>query len=394
MRKQILISFLFFVFITCLYSFSLCAQEIEVVLHKEEMPDEGPYWGMSNIIFSDLGDKKILFFSEWQDIKIAGIMESNDYKPIYCIRYKSLSGETKYILDTDGDMDFRDEKILEFKKYGILSIAEVQVKIQPLLEKNYLLNYHVIISDDGYTYALINEIRKGTLNIGNKNYSIIIHPGWRGHPRFDTSESTLCLVDFNKDGEFSMRWGQDKSGKITMPEQIALTRPFFLGGKKYEVQSVDLMGTKLVLQRSEVKIATSVGFIAPEFSVYTFDGKSYNLKELLGKVILLEFWSEDCPYSERVRPWVNSIVKNYNRDDFIVLSIMLRPDESAYKTHLKKYSMSSIVVQSNEKLMKMYNPRIATPVFYIIDTEGIIKFNGAGASVIDIIEKILGDFLN
>lgn len=368
---------------------------IKVKLQKALYSPDAPLWGMSNIFFVDTGGRKICYPAEWQDVRIAGILENKKYKPVYCVRFTDSKGSVNYVLDTDSNLDFDNEKILKFKKRGEVSIAGIDLEIQPVGNKiggNYKMYYEIITSDDGYTYARIGEFREGILKIGEKEYLLIIRPGGRGHPCFDLTAATQCFIDLNGDGEFSIQWSIDENGEIHKPEQIPLSQPFLINGKKFQASEIDAQGKNLVFETTLLEKAASVGFKAPPYEIITFDGKVYRSEDLKGKIVLLEFWAVDCPYSEGIRPWVESIVSKYNPEKFIVLSIMIRPDEKAYKSFLNKYAMKSIIVQANDEIQKIYNPQTGTPVFYVIDEEGIIRFSGIGASVINVIEKLLDGY--
>jgi cytochrome c biogenesis protein CcmG, thiol:disulfide interchange protein DsbE len=368
-------------------------ESITITLEKASYPQNEPLWGISNIEFQDAGGIQIICPPEWTDLQIATVLESKDYLPVSCLSLKDIQGEEQYVLDTDADFDFSDEPVLKFQKRKNMSIAGADILIQPLDgTPSYTRYYEIIIGVKGNSYARIAEYRKGMLRLDKKEYPIILRPIRRNKPAFDLSAGTQCLIDLDRDGDFSLRWRPDRSGNIIAPEQVPLNAPFRIDDQTYQATDVDIHGKKLVIEPVSVKTAPSIGFQAPAFEVTTFDNKTYSLKDFEGQTFLMEFWSPDCRFSEKVRSWVEYIVSKYG-DRLTVLSIMIEPDKTEYEEFLKNHTMSSLAVQANDNLKESYNPGSTTPTFFVIDKNGTIQFKGAGISVIEVVDKLLGNIL-
>ena len=390
MKKTTILLLLIPILLTNVYSQD---KTISITLEKDIYSPDPPLWGISNIDFQDVGKIQVLYPEEWTDLKIAAVLESKDYLPVSCLRFKDAQGQEQYALDTDADFDFSDETFLKFKTGKNLSIAGADILIQPLDEvESYTRYYEIIIGRKGASYARIGEYRKGILRLDNKEYPLILRPVRRNKPVFDLSIGTQCLIDLDHDGDFSLRWRTGPSGKIIAPEQLPLNAPFRINDQTFKAADIDRHGTKLVIESSAVDTAPSIGFKAPAFEAVTFDNKTYSLQDLKGRTILMEFWSPDCRFSTKVRSWVEYIASKYG-DQVTILSVMIRPDEAAYKAYLKDHKMSSIVVQANNDLMETYNPGVITPTFFVIDKTGTIQFKGSGITVIEVVDKLLGNII-
>ncbi|MFO7866382.1 MAG: hypothetical protein R6V02_06175 [Candidatus Aminicenantes bacterium] len=366
---------------------------ITVTLEKASYSPDEPLWGMSSISFNDAGDLPIICPPEWQDLEIATILESKDYRPVSCLRFKNAQGEQHYVVDTDADFDFSDEQLLEFQTIKNMSIAGTDIQVQPLNGgASYTRRYEIIVGRKGKGFARIAEYRKGVLRLDNKEYSLILRPVRRNQPDFDLSAGTQCLIDLDHDGDFSLRWRIDPSGNLTAPEQIPLNSPFIIADKKYQATDIDRHGTNLVIEPVSIQTAPSIGFKAPDFEVVSFDNQKYRLEDFKGQTILMEFWSPDERFSGKVRSWVEYIVSKYG-DQVTVLSIMINPDEAAYGEYLEDHTLSSLAVRSNDNLQQTYNPGASTPAFYVIDKTGTIRFKGAGLSVIEVADTLLENIL-
>jgi cytochrome c biogenesis protein CcmG, thiol:disulfide interchange protein DsbE len=386
MKKTIILFLLIPILLTNAYPQD---KTIAVTHEKDIYPKGEPLWGISNIDFQDVGKIQVLCPEEWTDLKIAAVLESKDYLPVSCLRFKDAQDQEQYALDTDADFDFSDESFLEFETRKNMSIAGADILIQPLDEvDSYTRYYEIIIGRKGAGFARIGEYRKGTLRLDNEEYPLILRAVRRNKPDFDLSAGTQCLIDLNQDGDFSLRWRTAPSGDIIAPEQVPLNAPFRINDQTFQATDIDRHGTKLVIESSAVDTAPSIGFKAPDFEAVTYNNKTYSLQDLKGQVILMEFWSPDCRFSAKVRSWVEYIAGKYG-DRVTILSVMIRPDETAYENYLKDHKMSSIVVQANEDLMETYNPGVITPTFFVIDKSGTIQFKGSGITVIEVVDKIL-----
>ena len=80
---------------------------------------------------------------------------------------------------------------------------------------------------------------------------------------------------------------------------------------------------------------------------------------------------------------------NAQNQNKIVLSVSIKANEEDVRKYVKNTPFSSKVLLANESIQKIYNLQVITPMMYVIDRKGIIKFKGAGASILKIIEKVL-----
>src|SRR5580765_1924717 len=94
-----------------------------VSLQKMTLPSTGKLTGISNIFFSKLDNKQVQYPTGWQQVEISPLLENPAYVPIYVIRYKAATGEMKYVVDTNGDLDFRNDPILQFRQFDAMRVA-------------------------------------------------------------------------------------------------------------------------------------------------------------------------------------------------------------------------------------------------------------------------------
>ncbi|TXH20235.1 MAG: AhpC/TSA family protein [Chitinophagaceae bacterium] len=146
---------------------------------------------------------------------------------------------------------------------------------------------------------------------------------------------------------------------------------------------------------------------APEFTIYT-KKDSLELKNLKGKVVLLEFWSLNCLPCLQFNPSIEKIRKKYEKKGFEVLGIT-NYDSSMFislSNYIQKNKLSkwmhistdaSVKGVSNQYLYGQFDEYTsdAIPSTIIIDRNGHIVYKHVGFETDDLkeFEKIVADIM-
>jgi len=80
--------------------------------------------------------------------------------------------------------------------------------------------------------------------------------------------------------------------------------------------------------------------MAPPFAVTTTDGRRISLDDLKGKVVLIDFWATWCGPCLEALPHIRDIVRKFNGEPLVVLSISLDDDEKKWKEFITKNEMT------------------------------------------------------
>ncbi len=366
-------------------------RETKVPLSRAVLPDTGQLTGSSNIFFGKITTPDSGYSLGWKEPEVASLLENELFLPINIVRYKDASGATHYVIDTDGDSNFLDDQDLKFRTLADRSIADADVEIRyrsSIPSKSWKVRYQIILAG-GYTYARIAEYRTGILNLRGKGYSLTLRPFGRNTPYFSLSGTTVCFIDMNRDGSFSDRWGLRAEGEIVPSEEIQLSEPFMIQGKKLKAVVIDSIGSALSIRESFDDKALSVGFHAPDFEFIDLHGVAHSLERIGGKVTLLMFWSTTCPFSEQIRPKLNSIIKRNESQTFSSFALSRETDTSEVKSYVKSHRYDATVGIPDSTLWRRYNSRTITPLFYLIDRDGIIRLIAPGASMAPVLDAMI-----
>ena len=131
---------------------------------------------------------------------------------------------------------------------------------------------------------------------------------------------------------------------------------------------------------------------APIFSVKSIEGKSFDLKKLKGKIVVLNFWFTTCMPCVLEMPELNKIVQKYkNNKDIVFLGFALdskKQIEAFLQTNPFKYNL----VEKSNTIAKRYKVS-AYPTHIVIDKKGNIALYRMGGHpiILNQIEEKLQD---
>ncbi len=155
-------------------------------------------------------------------------------------------------------------------------------------------------------------------------------------------------------------------------------RTFLLG-----VMAFALVGALVVTQAvgDEEKKKAAVGEPAPEFSLEDQTGKTHSLADYKGKVVVLEWFNEDCPYVVKHyrQGHMNKLADKYKEQDVVWLAINSTSGKTidSNKAIAAKWNIDRpILLDSGGKVGQLYGAT-NTPHMYVIDKDGKLVYMGA-----------------
>lgn len=154
---------------------------------------------------------------------------------------------------------------------------------------------------------------------------------------------------------------------------------------KRSLTAVAAFGLLLSTAASSVQAAAEIGKPAPEFSLVDQNGKTVKLSDYSGKIVVLEWFNEGCPYVQKQYKTgaMNATAAKYAEKGVVWLAVN---------------STSSATVESNKKAAtdwKMDRPILDdhagtvghayhatnTPHLFIVDKDGKLIYRGAIDSI-------------
>lgn len=124
---------------------------------------------------------------------------------------------------------------------------------------------------------------------------------------------------------------------------------------------------------------------APDFSLKGADGKMYSLKDLKGKVVVLEWFNNECPYVEKHYGTQNmqKLQEKYTKEGVAWLTVSstkssnaLTADEAKKIIKERSAHQTALLLDSDGTVARLYGAK-TTPHMFIINKDGKIAYNGA-----------------
>jgi hypothetical protein len=371
-----------------------------VVVDLERVADSSPdrWRGMTNIFFDTIPAKlrdSIRLGATWTDVQVADVVRGDGLATIYAARFKLPGSDSiHYVVDTDGDLDLAEERRLSFRAFNALEVANVDIEVRSLSGSRRVVPYQLLLGERGYTYARIADYRVGRAWLGGREYAVELRNADGDQPFYAPNDGTVFLIDFDGDGRLAEQTAVAAQGPPSSAEEAMPPAPFFLDGRPYEVASLDSAGSRLVLRPSSAKVAAVEGFVAPELTTRQLSGERYRLSGDRGRIVLLEFWSVDCAYSERARPALDRFARTVPADHFRWTAVAREGDSTRVRLHLDSLPMDATIALRDSAAWAQWNPRGITPLFYVIDGDGVIRFRAAGASAVPTVSAKVVELLD
>lgn len=131
--------------------------------------------------------------------------------------------------------------------------------------------------------------------------------------------------------------------------------------------------------------------MAPPVLVTTLAGKRFNLDDMHGRVVLIDFWATWCGPCNQELPHMQKLAKKYENDPFEVISISWDADEAKWKEFIAAHGMTwNQFRDANHSLSTAFNVN-AIPHYFTIDSDGVLTAEnvGSGSMADSRIEKLV-----
>ncbi len=115
------------------------------------------------------------------------------------------------------------------------------------------------------------------------------------------------------------------------------------------------------------------------FSFRDTDNKKYKKEDLVGKVLVINFWFINCPPCRQEIPDLNKLVEDYKDNDKIIFIAVGLDEWVDVKEFIKKTPFTYHLVTDGRYTAKEYGVT-GYPTNLVVDTEGKIAFQSKGGS--------------
>ena len=124
-------------------------------------------------------------------------------------------------------------------------------------------------------------------------------------------------------------------------------------------------------KENEKALTTLLNKPAPDFKLTDLKGKQWSLKELRGKIVVLNFWFTSCIPCIKEMPELNKLAEAYNSREVIFLGLTFNSKEQV-QLFLKKYKFDYTLLTGSHDVDDKYHIT-SWPTSIVIDKKGDIK---------------------
>jgi peroxiredoxin len=116
---------------------------------------------------------------------------------------------------------------------------------------------------------------------------------------------------------------------------------------------------------------------APVFSLPDLEGKIHNLDDQAGHIMVLNFWSAECPWSQRVDESLNALRNIWPQDvTYWPIASNANEDPELISSAAAQLGLPLVLVDLDQVVADIYGAA-TTPHFFVIDRQGVLRYAGA-----------------
>jgi len=180
-----------------------------------------------------------------------------------------------------------------------------------------------------------------------------------------------------QDGEVLAHLGQMEAARARFRACLAVLRPgdaIYLRAERFAANP------ELALEQ-----------LAPAFTVKTLDGSHFDLDQMQGRVVLIDFWATWCAPCMKELPEIKKIAKDFARQPLVILSVSWDEDEQTWEDFVRKNQMTWPQYRDvDHRLGRLFEVE-GIPSYFTIDSKGVIasELLGEGFDVESRLRKLI-----
>ena len=145
-------------------------------------------------------------------------------------------------------------------------------------------------------------------------------------------------------------------------------------GGGYQMKPTIEDGKIKSLRLQPTGINFTVGVEPPDFTANDLQGKVYHLRDLKGKIVVLNFWFTSCVGCVAEMPQLNELADKYRSDTAVIFLAITFDEAKKVQQFLKTHSFTWDLAPDQAAVIKTYGLQ-AFPFTLVVDRNGRIAFS-------------------
>ncbi len=118
--------------------------------------------------------------------------------------------------------------------------------------------------------------------------------------------------------------------------------------------------------------------VAPDFNLELFDGGTFQLSDMRGKVVVINFFASWCVSCGEETPTIERISQEYAKKGVVFLAIAIDDTEKKARAFIKKHGLNIPAGLDKAGEIKEAYGLYGMPTTFFIDKEGMVSYFHAG----------------
>lgn len=165
---------------------------------------------------------------------------------------------------------------------------------------------------------------------------------------------------------------------------LALTPQLLRGGESDQLATAPQPAASSEAPDDEKKPYTIGSKVDVQLKLVDLEGKQHRFFDYRGKLVVVDFWSTQCPWSVGYEEKLKAIHKEYKEKEVVFLAINsnyteLVEGEDPF-ANIRKYVTKEkiefeVLIDKNNVVADVFGAK-TTPHIYVVDEEGIVQYTG------------------
>ena len=133
------------------------------------------------------------------------------------------------------------------------------------------------------------------------------------------------------------------------------------------------------MSKSDI-VSLALGAPAPDFELPAVNGdQTVRLSDLRGHVVVIDFWSSECPWSQRYDPYFSERMPVWAEQGIRFLAVNCNADETdeQVRVALAEHGLPFTVLRDAGNVVADAYGAITTPHVFVVDRDGKLAYRGA-----------------
>lgn len=117
--------------------------------------------------------------------------------------------------------------------------------------------------------------------------------------------------------------------------------------------------------------------LAPDFELRGLDGRLYRLGDCRGQILVVDFWSCDCPHVERTDASLRAASARWGADVVLwMVASNANESDAALENASRSRGPFTVLKDAGHRAADLFGAQV-TPEVFVMDRGGVVRYRGA-----------------